>query len=152
MLSINIMEGRNKLCAYIFYDTQKKREVEKEKEAVTRTILKMKKKQPSSVDITSVFNEKDIKITIDSIFSRFRAWSKLTINSAHLQYVSILTGSFEYGHNPDSLWASDAGWTPRTGSQPSLSCWSVDYSEKFYLETWLIWVSQHLDFQVWLTV
>lgn len=45
-------------------------EVEKEKEAVTRTILKMKKKQP--VDITSVFNEKDIKITIDSISSRFR--------------------------------------------------------------------------------
>lgn len=94
------------------------RKGEKKKWPVTRTFVKVKKqKQPSLVDIISVFSEKD-KITIDCTSSSFRAGRKLTMHCAYLQYAGILPDSFGDGHGPDSLWISSVGWTPRIGSQP----------------------------------
>lgn len=62
--------------------------------------------------------KKTFKSELDSISLRFRAGNKLTIECAHLQYVSILPVSFDCGHSPDFFWISTAGRTPRIGSQP----------------------------------
>ena len=121
------------LDAVHLHNMQKIREEEKEKQPVTRAFVKVKKKkQPSLVDIISVFSEKD-KITIDSTSSSFRAGRKLTLPCAYLQYAGILPDSLVMATVQTPYGSLVLAGLPELAPSPALSCWSVEYSmERFY--------------------
>ena len=126
--------------AYL-YNTQREeeegeREEEQEGKAAKKTLLMMKKQQPLPVDVISVCNQKGIQIRKDSIYSRFRAGSKLTTECSPLQYVVFCLLPLIVATVQTSFGYLALTGLPELALSPGLSCWSVEYSsERFYSET-----------------